>query len=285
MSSTAADAATGAVETAQGATLTQGASSNTAHAFQVWLNVINALLLRDIRARAGRFYTGYVVIFLMPFAHLAIVLAIFVALDKVPPVGTQPTLFFGLSILPFVVFVYPSRQIVIALSANRPLLYFPRVKIKDIIFARGLLECANGLAFAALVFVVLFVSTGEFAPRDPFGMLCAVLLTLYLGCAWGACNGLIAHPFHFWVTASNLCFPLLWMLSGIVINVQAYPAPIPYYFSYNPLFQCIEYLRYSNYEGYPDNLLDVWYVFWVATCMIAASLVFERVFRRSLLSA
>jgi capsular polysaccharide transport system permease protein len=57
----------------------------------VWLNVINALLLRDIRTRAGRFYTGYLVIFLMPFAHLAIVLIVFVImLGKVPPIGTDP---------------------------------------------------------------------------------------------------------------------------------------------------------------------------------------------------
>jgi capsular polysaccharide transport system permease protein len=260
-------------------------TENVVRPFQIWLNVINALLLRDIRARAGRFYIGYIVLFLLPFGHLAAVLTFFVMADKVPTVGTEPIIFYGLSILPFVVFVYPSRQILIALAANRPLLYFPRVKIMDVIFARGLLECANGMAVAAAVIVVLFLATGEFAPRDPFGVLCALLLTLYLGCAWGALNGLLAHLFHFWSYAFNIFFPLLWIMSGIVINVHAFPSPIPHYFSYNPLYQCIEYLRYSYYEGYPDDILDVWYVFWVATCMIAASLVFERTFRRSLLSA
>jgi capsular polysaccharide transport system permease protein len=98
----------------------------------VWLNVINALLLRDIRTRAGRFYTGYLVIFLMPFAHLAIVLIVFVImLGKAPPIGTDPVIFFGLSVLPFVIFIYPARQIVMGLLMNRPLLYFPRVKVMD----------------------------------------------------------------------------------------------------------------------------------------------------------
>jgi capsular polysaccharide transport system permease protein len=76
----------------------------------VWLNVINALLLRDIRVRAGKFYTGYLVIFLMPFGHLAVVLVVLTVLNRAPPIGTDPTIFYGLSILPFAIFVYPGRS-------------------------------------------------------------------------------------------------------------------------------------------------------------------------------
>jgi capsular polysaccharide transport system permease protein len=129
-------------------------TETTLRVFQVWLNVINALLLRDIRARAGTFYSGYLLVFLMPFLHLAAVLIVFIATGRVPPVGTQPIIFYGLSILPFVVFVYPSRQIVVALAANRPLLYFPRVRIIDVIIARGLLETVNGTAVSAVVCLV-----------------------------------------------------------------------------------------------------------------------------------
>ena len=61
--------------------------------FQVWLNVINALLLRDIRARAGNFYLGYLVIFLMPFVHLGVVLAIFVNKRFVAKLNGPPAWF------------------------------------------------------------------------------------------------------------------------------------------------------------------------------------------------
>src|SRR5262249_7474765 len=110
------------------------------HPFHVWLNVINALLLRDIRVRAGKFYTGYLLIFLLPFVHLGVVLIIFAGVARTPNVGTDPVIFYGLSILPFVVFLYPSRQVAMSLAANHPLLYFPRVQIMDIIIARGVLE-------------------------------------------------------------------------------------------------------------------------------------------------
>jgi capsular polysaccharide transport system permease protein len=260
-------------------------TETTLRPFQLWLNVINALLLRDIRARAGKFYSGYLVIFLMPFVHLGVVLTFFIVTERVPPVGTQPIIFYGLSILPFVVFMYPSRQIVVALAANRPLLYFPRVKITDVIIARGLLEAANGMAVSAMLLLALSVATGEFSPRDPFGILCALLSSLYLGFAWGFVNALCAHLFHFWSYAFNLYFPLIWATSGILFNPHAYPSSYKSVLSYNPILQCIEYIRYSYYDGYPDDILDVWYIILIATCMIALGFAIERSLRRHLLSS
>jgi capsular polysaccharide transport system permease protein len=250
----------------------------------VWLNVINALLLRDIRMRAGKFYTGYIVIFLMPFGHLAVVLVVLTVLDRAPPIGTQPIIFYGLSILPFVIFVYPARQILISLPMNRPLLYFPRVKIVDVFVARAVLETANGMAVAGVVLLCLFLATGEFEPRDPAGIVWALLLTIYVGIAWGAYNSLIASLFHFWAIAFNLFFPLLWMASGILLNVHGLPTVVQDYLAFNPLLQCIEYIRYSYYEGYPGDILDVGYAFWFATCLLAFALLIERLFRRQLLS-
>jgi capsular polysaccharide transport system permease protein len=251
----------------------------------VWLNVINALLLRDIRVRAGRFYMGYVVIFLMPFAHLAVAIIAFVyILHKAPPFGTDPTLFFGLSILPFVILTYPARQILIGVGMNRPLLYFPRVKIMDVVIARAVLEAANGMTVAGVVLLVVAAASGEFAPRDPLGMLTALLLSVYLGIAWGAYHCHFSLLFRFWAMAFNLLNPLLWIGSGIVINVHGFPTEIQRWFAFNPLFQCVEYLRHSYYQGYPNDLLDVGYVFWFATILLAGSFVLERLLRRQLLS-
>jgi capsular polysaccharide transport system permease protein len=251
----------------------------------VWLNVINALLLRDIRMRAGKFYTGYLVIFLMPFAHLGVVLVVLIFVGKAPSVGTEPIIFYGLSILPFVIFVYPARQIVVGLAQNRPLLYFPRVKITDVMVARGLLESANGMAVSGVVLLALFLASGEFEPRDPAGIMYSLLLTLYVGIAWGAYNGVFALLYPFWFLAFNLFFPLLWITSGILINVHGLPTQFQLYLAFNPLLQCVEYIRYSYYEGYPADILDVAYVFWFATCLLALALLLERLLRRNLLSA
>jgi capsular polysaccharide transport system permease protein len=258
---------------------------NSERTIRVWLGVINALLLRDIRARAGKYYIGYLVIFLMPFAHLGIILAIWVVLGKLAPFGNQPTIFYGVSMLPFVIFLYPSRQVMMSLITNRPLLYFTRVKIMDVFIARGILEFANGMAVAAVVCIVLTVAEGEFSPRDPLGFVTALILALYLGFGWGAYNALFAHLFHFWAMAFNLFVPVLWLASGIMFYVHGIPHKYAYLLRFNPLLQCVEYIRYSYYDGYPADLLDVGYVFWVGTCLIASALAIERTLRRQLLSA
>jgi hypothetical protein len=108
---------------------------------------IGAILLRDIKLRAGPYYTGYLMILLMPLAHLLIVVTIFRILGRLAPHGTDQMVYFGISILPFVVFTYLSRQIVISLAENRPLLYFNRVKIFDILLARGILEAVGSVVF------------------------------------------------------------------------------------------------------------------------------------------
>jgi capsular polysaccharide transport system permease protein len=251
---------------------------------RVWLNVVNALLLRDIRVRAGRFYIGYLAIFSMPFLHLAIILiAWLVIFKRPPPFGNQAVIFYGISVLPFVIFVYPARQIMMSLLINKPLLSFSRVKVVDLFISRGILEFANGMAVAALVCVVLFVAEGDFSPRDPLGFLSALILTLYLGFGWGAYNAIFAALFPGWAIGFNLCFPVLWLGSGILFNFHGFPLQYAYMLSFNPLLHCVEWLRYAYYDGYPTDLLDPSYTFWFATSLIAGAFFWERMFRRKIL--
>jgi hypothetical protein len=172
----------------------------------VWLNVINALLLRDIRVRAGRFYTGYIVIFLMPFAsrlrthrlrlrdeqaaarrhrldHLLRVvdpavrdLHLSGPADRHRPVDEPPAALFS------------ARQ-----GDGR------HHRARDP-------EAANGITVAGVVLLFVFVASGEFEPRDPLGMLNALLLTLYIGIALGTYNSMIAPLVRFWAMAFRARF-------------------------------------------------------------------------------
>jgi capsular polysaccharide transport system permease protein len=262
-----------------------GPMGNVERSIRVWLNVINAIILRDIRVRAGKFYTGYLIIFLMPFAHLGILLAFYTYVRRGAPFGNQEIIFFGISMLPFVIFVYPARQVLLGPLINHPLLYFPRVKIMDLVLARGVLEFANGMAVAALVCLVLFLAEGEFAPRDPLGFLLALALPLYLGFGWGAYNCIWAQLFPFWAMAFNLIFPVVWLSAGIIFYVHGLPHDIVRFLAFNPILQCVEYIRYAYFDGYPDDLLDAPYVFWFATVLVVSAMVLERVLRRRLMSA
>jgi capsular polysaccharide transport system permease protein len=245
---------------------------------------IGAILLRDIRRRAGPYYTGFLMLLLMPLAHLLIVVMAFHIFGRLAPEGTDQVVYFGMSILPFVIYAYLSRQIVISLAENRPLLYFNRVKIFDILLARGILE-ATGSVIVFIIFVcILAVYSNDFSPRDWAGIVFAVAATIYFSFSIGVSNALIAHVLPVWHLLSNLSIPVFWLASGIVFFPTAIPDPYDRWLALNPLLQCVEWIRYSYYEDYPDRLLNIPYLITFATACLAISLIAERLTRHVLLS-
>jgi capsular polysaccharide transport system permease protein len=246
--------------------------------------VIGAILLRDIRLRAGRYYTGYLMILLMPLAHLLIVVIVFHLFGRLAPQGTDQIVYFGLSVLPFVIYAYLSRQIVYSLAENRPLLYFNRVKIFDILLARGILEAAGSVVVFIIVVCILAVYSTDFSPRDWPGIVFAVAATIYFGYSFAVPNALIAHLLPVWAMFFNLSIPVFWIASGIIFYPTAIPEPYDRWLALNPLLQCVEWIRYAYYEDYPDKLLNIPYLITFATACLAVSLIAERLARRVLLS-
>jgi capsular polysaccharide transport system permease protein len=223
-------------------------------------------------------------ILLMPLAHLLIVVMIFHIIGRLAPQGTDQVVYFGLSILPFVIYVYLSRQIVVALVENRPLLYFNRVKIFDILLARGILEATGSVVVFIILVCIMAVYATDFSPRDWPGIVFAVAATIYFSFSFGVLNSLIALVLPVWYVFFNLTIPLFWLASGIVFYPTVIPDPYDGWLALNPLLQCIEWIRYAYYENYPDKLLDIPYLITFATACLAVSLIAERLARRVLLS-
>ena len=246
--------------------------------------VIGAILLRDIKLRAGRYYTGFLMILLMPLAHLLIVVIVFHIFGRLAPHGTDQVVYFGLSVLPFVIYVYLARQIVTSLAENSPLLYFNRVKIFDILLARGILEAAGSVVVFFILVCILAVYSNDFSPRDWPGIVFAVAATIYFGFSFAVPNALIARLLPVWYIFFNLSMPLFWIASGIIFFPTAIPDPYDRWLALNPLLQCVEWVRYAYYEDYPDKLLNIPYLITFATACLAVSLIAERLARRVLLS-
>jgi capsular polysaccharide transport system permease protein len=245
---------------------------------------IGAILLRDIKRRAGPYYTGFLMFLLMPLAHLLIVVMAFHIFGRLAPQGTDQVVYFGLSILPFVIYTYLSRQIVMSLAENRPLLYFNRVKIFDILLARGILEATGSVVVFIILVCILVVYSTDFSPRDWPGIVFAVAATIYFSFSFGVSNALIAHVLPVWYMFFNISIPVFWLASGIVFFPTSVPDPYGRWLALNPLLQCVEWIRYAYYEDYPDKLLNIPYLITFATACLAISLIAERLARRVLLS-
>jgi capsular polysaccharide transport system permease protein len=242
---------------------------------RVYLNALSALILRDVKSRAGPYYSGYALIFALPFAHLVIVSTIFSVTGRIPPVAGSPETFFFLSALPFVIFLYPSRQIAVAVTSNAALLSFPRIRLFDLIVARSALEYLNGLAVAAMILFVTY-ALFEFEPTHPLKLTFAILVTLYFGVAFGSIFALIARLSYAAQYATSLIYPLIWIGSGIVFLPSAIPSPYKEYLSYNPMLQCVELIRAAYYDYYPGIDADIAYVFWVSSFLLALAIIIVR---------
>lgn len=251
-----------------------------ASAVSINLAVIKAILLRDIKILAGASGLGLLVLLLMPLGHLIAVVIVFNVLGKLAPVGNDQIVYFGLSILPFVIFTYMSRQMILSVFSNRPLLFFVRVQVFDILIARGVLEAVNGIVVFIVIIVTLLIISNEFSPRDWFGVVGAVAATIYLAFCTGVTNALLTQAVPIWGLVFNLSIPLVWTASGIVFFPAAIPEPYLHWLALNPVLQCIEWLRYSYYENYPDTLIDIPYLFTVSTLSLGCSLAAERLTRR-----
>ena len=250
------------------------------NSFKIWLNVVNAILIRDVKVRSGPYFSGYIFIFLMPFLHLFVVLIVFSLIGRVAPFGSDNIMYFGLSILPFVVFSYPSQQIMRSIAVNAPLLYFSRVKIFDIMIARGFLEIINGLLVSVLVLVILRLWSGEFQPERPVFLLYSLLCTLGFGFAFGSLNALIGQLFPTWTTALGVVYAVFWILSGVIFYPHSVPEPYFSYLQYNPLLVCIESIRFSYYLSYPNTLVRLDFVIFLSLFLVAIGLIFDRFGRR-----
>jgi capsular polysaccharide transport system permease protein len=251
-----------------------------ASAVSINLAVIRAILLRDIRILTGTYCFGILMLLLMPLGHLLAVVLIYHVLGRMAPQGTDQTVYYGLSILPFVIYIYMARQIIISVMLNRPLLYFTRVKIFDILIARCILEIANAIfVFIIIVLILSFYSNG-FSPRDWTGIVFAVAATIYLAFCMGMINALISHVVPVWPLLFNLSAPILWAASGIVFFPADIPDPYNHWLAWNPLLQCVEWLRFSYYENYPDTVMNIPYLLGVSTALLALSLVAEKLSRR-----
>ena len=65
----------------------------------IWMNVLNAVLIRDVKVRSGPYFVGYFFIFSMPLLHLVAVLSFFSIFVRLAPFGTSNIVYYGVSIL------------------------------------------------------------------------------------------------------------------------------------------------------------------------------------------
>ena len=215
---------------------------------KIQINVLNALILREIITRYGRNNIGFLWLFVEPMS-LTLLISLMWFFFKINSVS-------NLNIIAFVLTGYPmvmmwrnaSSRAKSAVTANQALLYHRNIKILDLVYARLLLEMIG--ASAAQVFVIsIFIFAGLIAtPYDPFYMLCAWGLMCWFSLGLSLIIFVLSAKYEvfnkMWGTLSFLLMPL----SGAFFWVDTFPHEIQKLLLYIPPINGTEMFR-SGYFG------------------------------------
>ncbi|SFH13620.1 ABC transporter permease [Methylobacterium gossipiicola] len=247
----------------------------------VYAYVIHALMLRDMRTRFGGSYWGYFVVVMWPVAHIFLIVAIMVVRGIAAPLEGSTALFIATGAVPALVFQYTSREAMKAIFTNKPLTYYPQVKLFDLIVARYIVEVVKGFTGLLVVFAILACFGIDPIPDEPImavGGYCAALL---LGLGIGAINVGILSFFPGWQIGYLLVTVSLYLTSGIYFLPQFLPPQIYEAMKWSPIVQIIEWVRLGYYPALGISV-DYLYVIGWGLGSLTIGLIMERTLVRRL---
>ena len=243
--------------------------------------VIVALILRDIKTRAGASYFGFLVGLAIPLIHILIVLSIYIIMGRRAVIGTDVTTYLATAILPFVIWSYAHQKVFQAFSQNLALTSFPIVKFDDILIARASVELLNAAMIASVTYIAMLIITDDITIIDKPNVLYAILLSYILGISTGYIFGLIGIYFTGFVLVGFIIIPIYWITCGTIFIPDALPDKLRILLYFFPLAHIVDYLRLSFYPSYLSLFPQLGYVHMIIVSNILLGLIVDRTLRSS----
>lgn len=254
--------------------------ASISEALQRKLNVMHAVILRDIRSRYFDHGLGFLVVPLFPVAHMAMLLVIYKVVDRQAVFGDDLVLFFATGLIPALMFNYVSRFMSVSLLANKGMLAFPAVKLLDIVLARSVLELF-GIVLAIIFMIAIIVSSGSSpVPRSLQDVIIVIFIVALLAVGVGIVVSVVSAIWPFFAMFYGLFTVVIYLASGAPIYLHTFPDLVVYYCSYNPVFHAVEWIRSAYYLGYPAYQLSKIYLISWALGSLAVGLIMERTMKK-----
>lgn len=244
------------------------------------LNVMHAVILRDIRSRYFNHGLGFLVVPMMPVAHIVMLLVWYKTMNRDAAYGDDLVLFFATGLIPSLTACYVSRYMSVSVLANRNMLGFPAVHLLDIILARSALEIFGMVLSVAFLLIIITSLGSDPFPGDIGGAASAIACSVLLGIGVGINVSVVTAIFPFFANIYALFTALIYVTSGGPIFLHTFPDQVLKIAAYNPVFHAVEWMRSSYYQGYPTQYLSKSYLVGWGVTSLAVGLLMERIFRK-----
>ena len=259
--------------------------NETLEKLRIQRRILGAVLLQDMRTRFGRSYVSYLIAVAWPLCHILTIMASYLIVSSIAPVGDDPAVFLATGMLPYILCLYPSRQLALALMQNRQLLNIPILRPIHLIAARLALELMTAALVCIIFYTVLMASGVDIWPSNLEIVAEALCATLYLAIGLGVLNVVIVALFgSFAMIAFILLMIGCFLTSGVYIPVRLVPEPMRSIMAYNPLTHLVEWMRSAYFVSYDPSEISKTYVIGFASVTLLLGLLGERFMRNKLLT-
>lgn len=242
--------------------------------------IVAAILMQDMQTRFGRGYFSYIVAIGWPLTHALFIMGGYLLVNRLAPVGDDPTIFALTGVLPYILCLYPGRMMPLIYFQNKQLLNMPVIRPIHIIASGLTIELLTGLIILVLIMVGARLAGVDVVPQDVTLAFDGLLAALYLGIGLGAFNVIcsaVIGPFY--IVFYIMVMIGLYISSGIYVPSWMIPEATRVYLVYNPLFNLVEWLRSAYYVSYDPDLVNKQLVLGTATLALFLGLLGERFLR------
>jgi capsular polysaccharide transport system permease protein len=252
------------------------------HGWMRQIQVINAIVLREMRTRFGRHRMGYLWALFEPVMYIATFAVFSVLLGRRMPHGFAVVPFLVTGFLPSLSFSHVATQGMHAINGNRGLLFYPDIRPLDLVISRTLLEIATYL----LVFMLLMAGWALWEGRLEVHNVPLTLAGMLLAAGLGGSLGLVLCGLSVFSSsverlAGPLMRPLFW-ISALFFSTNELPSEPRGVMLHNPVLHVVELTRSGWFPGYDVPEVSVWYpAVWILV-LAYFGLTLERVARRRL---
>lgn len=247
--------------------------------------ILGAVLLQDMRTRFGTAsYFGYLISIAWPLGHIAVIMGAYLLVNSIAPVGEDPAVFVATGLLPYVLCLYPARQLGMTIMQNQQLLNIPVLRPVHLIVARLLIELATAALVCLLFYIVVEAVGIDVWPKDLVNAAGAISACLYLAVGFGFLNVVLVSLLgHFALMGFILLMVGLYVTSGVYIPVNMVPEPLRSLMAYNPLANLVEWMRSAYFASYDVDLINKKLVIGTASVALLLGLLGERFMRNKLM--
>lgn len=233
----------------------------TLEAMRTHFRVVSALMIREVASRFGNKPGGYLWALLDPSANILFLTLIFMAITRVPALGTSFPLFFATGYVAFQFYQTTVSFINNAVKINKPLLSYPNVAPIDAVMARFLLQILTTSMVAVVVFTVLSVMERNPITINWSLVLMACLCASVIALGLGMMNTVIFLKYPVYEQVFSIISKPLYLISGIFFLPDAIPHPYREVLLYSPLVHVIMLFRQGFYPQYRAIGLDTDYLY------------------------